>query len=135
MPEKIDIDLIAPCGMNCMVCYFHHKRKKPCNGCLCGDVNKTERCRLCEIKNCVQKKGFIYCFKCDEFPCKRIKNLEKSYQTGYQVSLIDNSRTINDNGFDFFLKKEKEKWNCLICGGVISLHDKECSECERKVGE
>src|SRR4030042_3165397 len=104
MPENIDKIMFAPCGMNCMVCYVHLKKKKPCSGCLCSDAGKPERCKFCEIKNCAQEKGFIYCFKCKTFPCKRIKNLEKSYQTRYQVSLIDNSKIISDNGFDCFFK-------------------------------
>ena len=132
MPEIIDINMFAPCGMNCLVCYVHLKKKKPCSGCLCDNVDKPKRCKNCEIKNCVKEKGIIYCFKCENYPCKRIINLEKSYQKRYQVSLIDNSKKINDNGFESFLKKEKMRWNCSECGGVISLHDKECSECRKK---
>ena len=125
--------MFAPCGMNCLICYVHLKKKKPCKGCLCDDVDKSERCKNCEIKNCAKEKGIIYCFKCENHPCKRIINLDKSYQKRYQVSLIDNSKIINDNGFEFFFKKEKKRWNCSECGGVISLHDKECSECKKKM--
>jgi len=133
MPEKIVASMFAPCGMNCMVCYVHLKKKKPCNGCLCDDTDKPERCKVCEIKNCAKEKGFIYCYHCADFPCKRISNLEKSYQKRYQVSLIDNSKTIMANGFEYFFEKEKERWQCTECGGVVSLHDKECSECGGKV--
>ena len=34
MPEKIEADMFARCGMNCMVCYKHCYHKKPCAGCL-----------------------------------------------------------------------------------------------------
>ena len=30
MPERIDTELFAPCGMNCRVCYRHCFHKKPC---------------------------------------------------------------------------------------------------------
>jgi len=133
MPEKIDDSMFAPCGMNCMVCYVHLKKKKPCSGCLCNDADKPERCKSCEIKTCAKEKGGTYCFQCKKFPCKKIMNLEKSYQTRYHVSLIDSSKTIKKTNLKLFLKKEKKRWKCVKCGGVISLHDKECSECGSKI--
>ena len=29
MPDTIDADMFAPCGMNCMVCYKHCYHKSP----------------------------------------------------------------------------------------------------------
>ncbi len=133
MPENIEIRMFAPCGMNCMGCYVHVKKKKPCNGCLLDDTDKPERCKFCEIKKCAKAKEIVYCFKCPEFPCKKIVNLDRSYQKRYQVSLIENSKKVSTIGFKPFLKQEREKWICSKCGGIISLHDRECSECERKV--
>jgi len=132
MQEKLDYKLIAPCGMNCAVCYVHLKKRKPCKGCLCDDMDKPERCKSCAIKSCVKDKGATYCFQCSDFPCKKIVNLDKSYQKRYQVSLLENSQKIRDNGFECFLISEKERWKCPGCGGIISLHDKECSECGSK---
>lgn len=40
MPEKIDISMFAPCGMNCKVCYKHCYHKNPCAGCLNSDKGK-----------------------------------------------------------------------------------------------
>ena len=65
MPEKIEADMFAPCGMNCMVCYKHCYHKTPCAGCLNSDRGKPE--------------------------------------------------------------------HCPNCGGIISLHDAECSECQHKI--
>lgn len=80
MPEEtIDTIMFAPCGMNCMVCYKHCYHKKPCPGCLSGDIGKPEHCHKCVIKDCAGNKGVAYCFQCPDYPCKRIKNLEKSY--------------------------------------------------------
>ncbi len=130
MPDQIENIMLAPCGMNCMVCYVHLKKKKACNGCLCNDTNKPERCKICEIKMCAQAKGCIHCFDCADFPCKRIKNLEKSYLKRYQVSLVENSRLAKEKGFELFLQKERLRWICTECKGIISLHDKECTECD-----
>ena len=132
MPNKIDTKLFAPCGMNCLVCYVHLKDKKPCPGCLNKDNNKPERCKTCKIKNCAQEKGFTYCYECLYFPCKLIKNLEKSYSKRYNTSLIENSKKVQNDGIYLFLKNEQEKWICKSCSGVISLHDAECSNCKTK---
>jgi hypothetical protein len=134
MPETIDSLFFAPCGMNCMVCYVHLKIKKPCHGCLGDDIDKPERCKKCEIKNCAYSKGLKYCYECNDFPCKNIKNMEKSYRTRYKTSLITNSESVKINGILSFMKDEKEKWLCA-CNGVILLHDRYCSECKKAISE
>jgi len=132
MPNNIDTKLFAPCGMNCLVCYVHLKDKKPCPGCLNNDENKPERCKTCKIKNCAHRSGLFSCYECLDFPCKQIKNLEKSYSNRYNTSLIENSIKVQKDGICLFLTNEQEKWICKNCSGVISLHDSECSNCKTK---
>ena len=131
--EKIDTSMFAPCGMNCEVCYKHCCHKKPCAGCLNSDKGKPEHCRKCKIKDCIKEKALTYCFECSEYPCKLIKNLEKSYNQRYQTSLIKNSHFVQAHGLDCFMEQQKEKYTCPKCGGIISIHDGECSECKEKV--
>lgn len=134
MPEgRIDTMLFAPCGMNCLVCYKHCYHKKPCGGCRNSDKGKPEHCRKCRIKDCIGDKGLAYCYECPEHPCRLIRNLEKSYQKRYQVSLVENSDFVGRYGLERFMEEQKEKYICPICGGVISIHDGECSECQGKV--
>ncbi|MFV0516506.1 MAG: DUF3795 domain-containing protein [Aminipila sp.] len=128
--EPIETIMFAPCGVNCKVCYKHCYTKKPCEGCLKSDEGKPEHCRKCKIKACVKQKGFTYCYECDEYPCKLIKNLEKSYNTRYGVSLVENGRFVKANGLAVFMEQQKEKYTCPNCGGIISIHDSECSECQ-----
>jgi len=132
---KINIDTImfAPCGMNCMVCYKHCYHKKPCAGCLNSDLGKPEHCRNCAIKDCSSDKELSYCFECPDYPCKRIKNLEKSYNKRYHASLMENSEFVRQHGLEMFLEEQKEKYACPKCGGIISIHDRECSECQAKM--
>lgn len=130
MPEeKIEEIMFAPCGMNCMVCYKHFYTKKPCGGCLKSDSGKPGHCRECKIKNCIKSQDIKYCYECGDYPCKQIKNLEKSYNTRYSVSLQANSNFVKENGLSEFMKEQKQKYTCPQCGGIISLHDCECSEC------
>lgn len=134
MPKtNIDPVYFAPCGMNCLVCYKHCYHKKPCDGCLKSDYGKPEHCRKCKIKDCVKAKNIMYCFECVEYPCVRVKNLEKSYNKRYQTSLMKNSELVKEKGLDEFMRLQKLKYTCKHCGGIISLHDGECSECQTKM--
>lgn len=133
--ENIDNAMFAPCGMNCMVCYKHCYHKKPCSGCLNIDSGKPEHCRKCKIKDCIKEKRADYCFECPDYPCKLIKNLEKSYNQRYWASLMKNSAFVKEHGLERFMEIQKEKYTCPKCGGIISIHDRECSECQQKIDE
>ena len=115
--EKIDMAMFAPCGMNCLVCYKHCYHKKPCAGCLNSDMGK----------------GLSYCFECPDYPCKLIKNLEKSYNKRYQASLMENSEFVRQHRLERFMEQQKGKYTCPKCGGIISIHDRECSECQESM--
>jgi len=133
MPTKIDNQLFAPCGIDCMVCYKHCLSKKPCPGCLAGDDGKPGHCRSCRIKTCATEKGVTYCFACADFPCKFIKNLDKSYNQRYDESLVANSRLAQEQGITQVLEFHRAKYRCSRCGGVVSMHDKVCNECGERV--
>jgi hypothetical protein len=132
MPDAIPVTLIAPCGMNCAVCYVYLRKKKPCLGCRGHDEAKPDHCRQCKIKDCAQSRGADFCFNCPTFPCAVIKRLDKSYRQRYQVSLIENTLRLETIGARQFMIEEREKWTCMACGGAISLHDRVCSECGRR---
>lgn len=68
-------------------------------------------------------------------PCKLIKNLEKGYKNRYQASLMENSEFVCHHGLGTFVEKQKEKYTCSKCGGIISIHDRECSECQEKMDD
>jgi hypothetical protein len=102
MPDAINPALFAPCGMDCLVCYVHLKKKKPCRGCLLDDADKPERCRSCRIKSCAREKGLAYCHQCPDDPCRAIRNLDKSYRQRYQASLTENGRTVAAAGLAAF---------------------------------
>lgn len=133
MPESIEEIMFAPCGMNCKVCYKHCCHRESCTGCLTNDMDKPEHCRKCKIKDCVQSKNLNYCIECLEFPCKQIKYLEKSYNKRYQASLIENSEFVQKYGLEKFMEQQKEEYTCSKCGGIISIHDRECSDCQEKM--
>ena len=131
MPHPIDPRLLAPCGMNCLICYKHRgvPAQKACTGCLVSDNKKPAHCRSCRIRSCIAQKELRICSSCPSFPCKWLKTKDKTYQTHYGISLIANGRAAASLGLEAFLLEEEKRWICPQCGGSFSLHDGVCSDC------
>ena len=125
-------NLIAPCGMNCGICYTYLRKKNKCPGCRFFNSEKPVSIARCKIRNCekIKDKKINFCFECDKFPCKRLKDLDKRYRTKYNMSEIENLEMIRDKGLDFFLKDQGTRWKCKKCGGIICVHKKMCLDCD-----
>jgi len=130
--NTITSNLIAPCGMNCGICMAYLREKNHCPGCNESDENKAVSCVRCIIKNCDNIKKTKFCFRCEKYPCKRLKNLDKRYRTKYDMSMIENLENIRELGIRQFVKNERVRWACPKCGGTINVHRKYCSECGTK---
>ena len=127
---------IAPCGMNCGVCvsylalkYELKKKgfaKKYCSGCLPRSKNCTFMAKHCNLLG----TGLVrFCYECVNFPCRRLKDLDKRYRTKYHMSMIENLEFIKKCGMESFLEKETVKWRCPECGGTICCHNGLCLNC------
>lgn len=46
---------------------------------------------------------------------------------------MGNSEFVQQRGLVAFMEKQKEKYTCSKCGGIISMHDRECSECQEEM--
>ncbi len=132
MEEK----LIAPCGMNCGVCinYLTMKNdlqkqgihRKYCEGCIPRGKNCTYMKGSCNLL----EKGLVrFCFECEQFPCKRLKTLDKRYRDKYHMSMIENLKFIQEHGIESLLEREAEKWRCPDCGDTLSCHTEQCLRC------
>jgi len=108
MPEKIEKVMLAPCGMNCAVCYRYVVTRKSTTSC----------------------KG---CLKGDDFPCKQINTLDTTYKKRYGISLIENNKIAKERGVIAFLELDRQRWTCIDCGGAFSLQDGVCSECQKTI--
>lgn len=138
METKPREDLIAPCGMNCGICgaYLSHTLNLPkkrgyskCIGCL----PRAKKCAYLKGRCAkLRKKEIRFCFECQNFPCERLKRLDKRYRKNYNMSMIENLLEIKKNGVKEFLKKQKEKYKCPKCGGTICVHNEECYSCGYK---
>ena len=132
MPDAIPPELLAPCGMNCQVCYRHLTPRRACLGGRGGASNKPTHCRDCALKACAAERGVAFCAACSRFPCKSMAALEKTYQKRWGISLAETGRRAAAGEAEALLAGQRRRWLCT-CGGVISLHDGVCSECGRPV--
>jgi len=130
-PKSLTTDLIAPCGMNCGLCIGHLREKKQCPGCNGADANKPKHCVVCRIRTCAELavSGQSFCYVCDSFPCTRLRQLDKRYRTKYGMSMIENLETIREIGLDEFVARERIRWVCSECGGLICVHKVTCLAC------
>lgn len=131
---EIKPSLIAPCGMNCGLCRGYQRVKNKCAGCNSTSSNKPSHCIDCSIKNCesLLNGNSKFCFTCKNYPCIRIKNLDKRYRAKYGMSMIENLDTIKEKGVIKFTKLEKYKWTCSKCGNIICVHRENCLVCGTK---
>ncbi len=126
--DQSDIIMLAPCGINCMLCN-KHLSAKPCPGCLCDGQGKPEHTRHCHIKACAAAQNVTRCHACGTFPCNRIRSLDRTYRKHYDVSLRDAGLRMRAVGEAAFLLEQIEQYTCESCGGLVCLHTGACSVC------
>ncbi len=113
--------LIAPCGMNCGVCRAYLREKNRCRGCNIAGQRFPKTIERCRMRTCDKRAG-KFCFRCDEFPCERLKHLDKRYRTKYGMSEIENLNYIKEHGIREFLERERRRW--ISDKGVFCAHDR-----------
>ena len=125
-------EMIAPCGMNCGICKFHYREKNTCVGCRELQKKAPETRFHCIVRECeiLKDRKWIFCSdKCEKYPCKRLKALDKRYSTKYHMSMLENLEYIKSHGVEKFLEKEENKWTCPECGRVVTCHGGMCLSC------
>jgi hypothetical protein len=129
---KFDKILIAPCGMNCGTCIAYLREKNRCPGCRIYSADKAISIQRCIIPKCVHlvKTTSKFCYECEKYPCKRLKQLDKRYRTKYKTSFIENLLMIKEKGIKNFLSFESERRTCPNCGSALSVHRSFCIACK-----
>lgn len=132
-PDSLTSTLVAPCGMDCVVCARHLRAKNGCAGCRSDDMSRPTYCAACRIRNCntLSESGARFCFECPTYPCARLRRLDARYRARYGMSMIENLDRIRTHGMTEFVAHEKARWACPECGGVICVHKPDCVYCGR----
>ena len=126
--------LIAPCGMNCALCVAYQRDKNKCLGCRKMDAYESSYGKKCIIRSCpiLKKNKMRFCSnKCEKYPCRRLKDLDKRYRTKYGMSMIENLENIKKSGIRKFVESEKKKWKCKKCGDMLCVHRNFCLGCKK----
>jgi len=130
---SFDKSLIAPCGMNCGTCIAYLRDKNKCPGCRVYSADKAISIQRCIIPKCVHldKTDSKFCYDCEKYPCKRIKQLDNRYITKYKTSFIENLTMIKEKGIEKFLVFESKRRTCPKCGSILSVHRDYCLICAK----
>lgn len=146
--NDVNRDLLAPCGLYCGVCAVYMATRDDnekfkerltavynvpieqihCKGCLSDDVFVF--CKICEIKSCVQSKGYDSCRPCDEYPCEHVESFP--YPVGKKVIL----RTIpqwREWGTERWVQEEEKRYHCPECDYVLFRGARRCRSCKAPV--
>lgn len=132
--------LVSRCGLWCGACrtYLIQKKdlfeekgyKRGCKGCWIQDKN----CAFLKKKCPALRNGKIdYCFECETLPCEHLKNIDDKYREKYNISLIANLKRMKEIGIESWVQEQEKLYQCPECGGEISMHDKECFDCGKKI--
>jgi hypothetical protein len=70
--------------------------------------------------------------KCEKYPCRRLKDLDKRYRTKYKMSMLENLEYIKKLGVGKFLESQKKKWTCKKCKSLLCVHRDFCLSCGRE---
>ena len=132
--NPISEELIAPCGMNCAICsrylsYVHHLKRSQCVGCRSRNERCTYLFEKCTGVNHTSKRNAVFCFECDQYPCKEINRMDDRYRKNYMMSVKDNLEFIHKRGIEKFIDEQYGKYRCSKCGGFISIHNRKCFQC------
>ena len=133
--NSISEDLIAPCGMNCAICsrylsYVNDLKRSQCTGCRPGNKSCEYLFKKCSGINHASSGNAVFCFECDQYPCKQINRMDDRYRKNYEMSVKENLENIRSKGMENFIAEQYEKHHCSKCGGLISVHNRKCFECD-----
>ena len=129
-------ELIAPCGMNCAICSrylsnVNNLKRSQCAGCR----TRNKKCeylfgKCTGINNNISTGKADFCFKCEQYPCSQINRMDKRYRNNYNISVKENLENIKSIGISKFIEEQYKRYNCPKCGGLISIHNRKCFNCD-----
>lgn len=126
-------ELIAPCGMNCSLCLAYLRPKNKCPGCRLLNDEIKRSCVNCTIRKCeyLSRTSSKFCYECEKYPCRRLKQLDARYRKNTKMSMIDNLNYIKMNNLNKLIRQEIKRWKCPTCHEMICVHRDKCLKCSK----
>ena len=150
-----DLSLVGRCGLYCGACgifraykdkgvylqkvaeFFKISPEKVrCEGCqaLTADCWGS----ACKIVECLDTKGFEYCYQCPEYKersCEKYEKFSKNYLKEDKVDLRENLERIKAGDVENWLKESEERFRCPQCGNPLSTYSRisKCYHCNEEL--
>lgn len=144
----IDRKLLAPCGLYCGVCavliahrennakfkerltsvYGFTAEEIACDGCLSD--RRFVFCKQCDVRSCVQEKGYEGCHQCDDFPCNSIDTFPMEVGKRIILRAVPQRRELGDAKW---VQSEEQRYVCSHCGHELFRGSKRCRNCKESV--
>ena len=148
MNTMAETDLVGRCGLYCGACNIYRAYKDDgqylnrvaehfkcapekvrCEGCQV----LTSECwgNGCKIVQCLNSKGFNFCYECPQFSdkfCEKFEKLAKGYLED-NVDIRANLARIKSEQTAAWLKESKERFKCPSCRKSLPVGAKKCYHC------
>ena len=72
--------IVSRCGCPCDTCEFHLDGR--CAGCIALSGVPFHDTKVCRLADCCQKRGYLHCGQCPEFPCGELVQFSYDEQYG-----------------------------------------------------
>lgn len=100
--------LFSACGLNCGLCpRYQMDGVSKCPGCSGKDF--LSKHPPCGVLSCSQRKELAYCYMCDEFPCKKYNDADKSDSFITHINQFKDMKKAKSLGIDCYKKELTEK--------------------------
>lgn len=104
--------MFSACGLNCGLCpRYHTDGASKCPG--CSGVGFLTKHPTCGALSCSQRKGYEYCFTCDEFPCSKYDGAGKSDSFITHLHQFSDIKKAKALGMDAYRRELDEKIEIL----------------------
>jgi hypothetical protein len=91
--------------------------KIACDGCLSHNYRLylPPDSSDCEFRKCAKEHNVTWCFECNEFPCKKLRDFARDGRA-HHTAVIDNLKEMKSLGVEEWLKVQEKRWRCPNCG-------------------
>ncbi len=113
----------AICGLFCKGC-----RAQIVSGCK-GCRSPERLCGKCQFRDCIAKKGILFCSECGEYPCGLLVKFKQ--ERPHRIEIFDNLEQIARVGYEAWFDGQTSRYACPDCGAMNSAYNKACVNCGR----
>jgi len=130
MDDKEKLQLVSPCGYNCLGCAAYinstcsdeviiqkeadranltvEQLRGECSGCRAMQGRPHMNMLCVTYDCCVNKKGLDFCYQCDEFPCLKLAPISDRAEVRRHNTKVYNLLMLKKLGLDEYVRKSSD---------------------------